>query len=96
MYVLDDNVGRIRQRASGSTKKGEERKTARKAYEGDTKWVQEAMESIKEGALTKTAKASGMTPLEFAHEVVKHPERHTEKTRKRAQFLVNIQGRRGK
>ncbi len=55
------------------------------------KWIQEAMTHIKKGALTKTAKAHGETPLEFAKEVLEHPEKHTATTRKRAQFLVNIQ-----
>jgi hypothetical protein len=55
------------------------------------KWIGEAMKHIKKGALTKTAKHAGMKPLQFAKEVVEHPEHHTETTRKRAQFLVNIQ-----
>lgn len=57
------------------------------------KWVQEAVSHMKKGALTKTAKRAGKKPLEFAKEVVEHPEKHTETTRKRAQFLVNIQKR---
>lgn len=62
---------------------------------GDDKWIQQAMTHIKKGALTKTAKGEGYkSPLEFAEEVLKNPEAHTEKTRKQAQFLVNIQKRR--
>lgn len=59
------------------------------------KFIQEVVSHMKKGALTKTAKAHGMKPLEFAKEVVAHPEKHTETTRKRSQFLVNIQKRRG-
>lgn len=55
------------------------------------KWVQEAVKHIKKGALTKTAKAHGEKPMEFAKEVLEHPEQHTKTTRKRAQFAVNIQ-----
>lgn len=59
------------------------------------KFIQEVVSTMKKGALTKTAKRAGMKPLEFAKEVVEHPEKHTETTRKRSQFLVNIQKRRG-
>jgi hypothetical protein len=55
------------------------------------KWIGEAMKHIKKGALTKTASAHGMKPLEFAKEVVEHPEAHSKLTKKRSQFLVNIQ-----
>ena len=59
------------------------------------KFIQEAMKHIKKGALTKTARAAGSkSTLGFAEEVLEHPEKHTAKTRKRAQFLVNIQKRR--
>ena len=55
------------------------------------KWVSEAFKHIKKGALTKTASAHHMKPLEFAKEVVEHPEAHSKLTKKRAQFLVNVQ-----
>lgn len=60
----------------------------------DKKWIQKAMKTIKKGALTKTAMRQGEeSPLEFAKDVLKNPEAHTAKTRKRSQFLVNIQKR---
>ena len=55
------------------------------------KFIAEAMKHIKKGALTKTASAHGMKPLQFAKTVVEHPEQYAAKTRKRSQFLVNIQ-----
>lgn len=62
-------------------------------YDG-SKFIQESMKHIKKGALTAQAKRHGEKPMEFAKEVLEHPERHTETTRKRAQYLVNIQKRR--
>lgn len=59
----------------------------------EEKWIQEALPHIKKGALTKQAKRKKETPLEFAKDVLAHPEKHTERTRKRAQFLMNIQGK---
>lgn len=47
----------------------------------DGKWIQEA---------TKQAKMHGETPIEFAQEVLKEPEHFTKRTRKRAQFAINI------
>jgi len=58
------------------------------------KFIQEAMKHIKKGALTAQAKRVGKKPMEFAEEVLAHPGAHTERTRKRAQFLKNIQSRR--
>ena len=59
--------------------------------EKEEKFIQEVVSHMKKGALTKQAKRVGEKPLQFAKEVLAHPEKHTEKTRKRAQFLVNIQ-----
>jgi len=59
----------------------------------DGKFIQEAMKHIKKGALTAQAKRVGKKPMEFAEEVLAHPGSHTETTRKRAQFLKNIQRR---
>jgi len=54
--------------------------------------LSEIMPTLKKGALTKTAKAEGYeSALPFAKDVLAHPEAHTETTRKRAQFLVNLQ-----
>lgn len=56
----------------------------------DNKWIQEAVSEMKEGAFTKQSLRKGETPLEYAKEVLAHPEKHTLTTRRRAQFLVNI------
>lgn len=54
-------------------------------------FAQEVIAHMKKGALTKTAKRSKMMPLEFARDVIAHPEKHDLTTRRRAQFLINIQ-----
>jgi hypothetical protein len=60
------------------------------------KFIQAVVSSPKfrKGALTKKAKAHGEKPLEFAHEVLEHPEKHDIRTRRQAQFLENIQRKR--
>jgi hypothetical protein len=57
------------------------------------KFIQEVVSSPKfrKGALTKKAKAHGETAMEFAKEVLEHPEAHDVRTRRQAQFAVNIQ-----
>lgn len=67
---------------------------ASKDQYGGGKWIQEAVKHIKKGAMTAQAKREGKKPMEFAAEVLAHPGAHTETTRKRAQFAVNIQKRR--
>jgi len=57
----------------------------------EQKFIQMAMKHLKKGAFTKQAKAHGETPMEFKKEVLAHPEKHTETTRKRAQFMENIE-----
>jgi hypothetical protein len=42
------------------------------------------------GAFTKQANRAGMSVQNFAKHVLKHPGKFTEKTRKRAQFAVNM------
>jgi hypothetical protein len=54
------------------------------------RFIQEVVAKMKKGAMTKTAKRHGETPLEYAKEVLAHPEKHTLTMRRRAQFLVNI------
>lgn len=60
---------------------------------GGEKWIQEAVAKMKKGAFTAQAARRGKEPMEFAMEVVADPGKYTETTRKRAQFLVNIQKR---
>jgi hypothetical protein len=54
------------------------------------RFIQEVVAHMKKGAMTKTAKRHGETPLEYSKEVLAHPEKHTLTMRRRAQFLVNI------
>jgi hypothetical protein len=48
---------------------------------------------MKKGAFTKQALRHHKTPMEFAKEVLEHPEKFTKKTEKRAQFVKNITGK---
>jgi hypothetical protein len=73
--------------------KGKAKKMATQVEKAEReRLLSEIMPTLKKGALTKTAKAEGYeSALPFAKDVLAHPEAHTETTRKRAQFLVNIQ-----
>jgi hypothetical protein len=73
--------------------KGKAKKMATQVAKAEhDRLLSEIMPTLKKGALTKTAKAEGYhAALPFAKDVLAHPEAHTETTRKRAQFLVNIQ-----
>jgi len=55
------------------------------------KWIQEAMKHIKHGAFTREAARHHERPMAYAKEVLAHPTEHTLTTRRRAQFLMNIQ-----
>jgi len=72
---------------SGKTKKELEEM----CKENDCFFAQEVVAHMKKGALTKTAKKSKMMPLEFARDVIANPGKHDMTTRRRAQFLINIQ-----
>jgi hypothetical protein len=56
-------------------------------------WIQDA--HIKEGALTAQAKRHGMKPLEFARYVIENPDHFSGTTKRRANFALNIQVRKG-
>ena len=56
-------------------------------------WIQEAMKHVKKGAFTAEAKKHHKKPMAYAKEVLAHPTEHTVTTRRRAQFLMNIQGK---
>jgi hypothetical protein len=62
---------------------GRRRKTTKK-------WIQEVVGHMKKGAFTKAALKHGETPEQYAEDVLKHPKKHTLKTRRRAQFLMNL------
>lgn len=57
------------------------------------KFIQEVVSSPKfaKGAFTAQAIHHGMTPKQFMKEVLSKPEEFSERTRKRAQFMENIQ-----
>ena len=54
------------------------------------RFIQDVTSHMKTGAFTKQAKRAGMETEEFADYVLEHPDLFTIKTRRRAQFLVNI------
>ena len=54
------------------------------------KWIQRVVSKMDKGAFTKQALRHHETPEQYANDVLKHPKRHTLKTRRRAQFLKNI------
>jgi hypothetical protein len=55
------------------------------------RWIKKVVEHMKKGSFTRQALSHHMLPGKFASEVVKHPKKYTLKTRRRAQFLKNIQ-----
>ena len=61
---------------------------------GGELWIQEATKNMKKkgsiGAFTKQAKREGLTPIEFAKKVLKKPQGYTIKTRRRANFVKNV------
>lgn len=59
----------------------------------DSKWIQSVVGSkdFKAGAFTAQAKKEGMTPMSFMKKVLDNPEDYSVTTRRRAQFLKNIQ-----
>ena len=57
------------------------------------KFIQAVTQSptFKEGSFTAQAKRHKMTTMDFMKYVLDNPDKFTERTRKRAQFLKNIQ-----
>jgi hypothetical protein len=54
------------------------------------KWIQDVVGHMKKGAFTKQALQKHLTPKQFATRVQKNPTKFTLKTRRRAQFLLNV------
>jgi hypothetical protein len=54
------------------------------------RWIQDAVKNMKKGAFTKQALQKHLTPEQFATKVKKNPKKFTLKTRRRAQFLLNL------
>jgi hypothetical protein len=62
--------------------------------QGGELWIQDAVSQMQKkgtiGAFTKQAKREGLTPIEFAKKVLKNPKGYTLKTRRRANFVRNV------
>jgi hypothetical protein len=62
--------------------------------QGGELWIQDAVSQMKKkgtiGAFTKQAKREGLTPIDFAKKVLKNPKGYTLKTRRRANFVRNV------
>jgi hypothetical protein len=54
------------------------------------KWIQGVVSKLKTGSFTREALRHHMTPSKYADAVLKHPKKHTLRTRRRALFLRNI------
>jgi hypothetical protein len=53
-------------------------------------FIQRVVSKMDKGAFTKQSLRHHRTPEQYANDVLKHPKKHTLKTRRRAQFLKNI------
>ena len=65
-----------------------------KKMKKDDNWIQEVDKEMErkgtKGAFTKQAKRAGMSTVAFAKEVLRSPDKYSEKTRERAQFMKNV------
>ena len=61
---------------------------------GGELWIQDAVKQMSKkgsiGAFTTQAKREGLNPIDFAKKVLKTPKGYTLKTRRRAQFVKNV------
>ena len=57
------------------------------------KWIQQVVSSpgFKKGAFTEEAKKHGVSTKEYEQQVLAHPAAFSETTRKRAQFMKNVE-----
>ena len=102
-YVINSETGRKHSQHGLSKRMAERQMRALYAAEADPpkksddgrpkKFIQEVVSSPKfaKGAFTAQALQKGMKPLEFMKEVLESPEEYSMTTRRRAQFLKNIQ-----
>ena len=62
--------------------------------QGGELWIQDAVDKMKKkgtfGAFTKQAKREGLSPIEFTKKVLENPKGYTLKTRRRANFVKNM------
>ena len=63
-------------------------KTKRRSSRSNGKWIQKAIK--RKGALTRKAKARGMTPLEFARYVVRNKKRFDTRTIRQAYLALTL------
>lgn len=60
---------------------------------GGETWIQDSVEKMEKkgtvGSFTNKAARHGLTPIEYAKKVLTNPDKHTEKTRRQAQFVKN-------
>ena len=65
-----------------------------KKMKKDDNWIQGVDKEMErkgtKGAFTKQAKRAGMSTVAFAKEVLRSPDKYSEKTRERAQFMKNV------
>jgi hypothetical protein len=54
------------------------------------RWIQNVVKHMNRLTFTRQASRHHETPLEYAVDVLRHPKKHTLRTRRRAQFLKNI------
>ena len=82
----DVKVERMIYARGGKTKKNKMKK--------DDNWIQGVDKEMErkgtKGAFTKQAKRAGMSTVAFAKEVLRSPDKYSEKTRERAQFMKNV------
>lgn len=59
-------------------------------------WIADSRKKMEQkgttGSFTKAAKRRGMDPKEMADKVTSNPDQYSEKLRKKAQWLENVQG----
>lgn len=76
-----------------STKRDAGKDYSDSSSDSPRKWIQEVVSDpdFQRGAFKRQAQRHGLTPLEFMEKVLAKPEDYDLKTRRRAQFLKNIQ-----
>jgi len=75
-------------------RKIEKDKAEKKGGRHTRKWIQGVVKKMKKGSFTRDALRHHMIPSKYALDVLKHPKKHTLRTRRRALFLRNIRTRR--
>ena len=92
---INKNGGEYAEIIDGRLKVYKDQVILAKGGKTDGDWIQGAVEEMKEkgtiGTFTKKAEKRGLTPVEFAKEVLdsNNSNKYTEKTRKQAQFVKN-------